>query len=314
MNTSRSLSDRISSLLSTTETVDSEEHHSPESPRRLRLPSSAPIEVIIDSSHHSRTASSSTTSKHSSPAGNDVDVSACKSSSSNNVHSTNGALNDAKICHNAAEHKNDNSHESKTTTGEYIINTNFNDDEDDDVADDQSLGDHLALHNIDSDKSVGSADRSAGMPTQVHVAAPRRSSCTGAYMRNTYGTRSNPSLSSFAHYIVMSSSMSSLRSLNLRDDGSSSTGAPTAAGGMPRRGRRPSIRRRHSIASAISTANLSAEERLEQNSIDSLPYSRRGSLSSVVTEIHPLSIGEDFVMSDSESDDDDGSIDSDDGF
>ena len=309
MNTSRSFN-RISSLLSTSETVESEEHHSPESLRRLRLPSTAPIEVIIDSSHHSRTASSSTTSKHNSAAEIDVDISACKSSSSNNVHSTNGALNDAKICHNAAEHKNDNSHESKTTTGEYIINTN--DDEDDDVADDQSLGDHLALHNIDSDKSVGSADRSAGVPTQVHVAAQRRSSCTGAYMRNTYGTRSNPSLSSSAHYIVMSPSMSSLRSLNLRDDGSSSTGAPTAKVEMPRRGRRPSIRRRHSIASAISTANLSAEERLEQNSIDSLPYSRRGSLSSVVTEIHPLSIGEDFVMSDSESDDD--SIDSDDGF
>ena len=240
-----------------------------------------------------------------------------------NDHRTNAPNDDDNICNGAPEHNKGNPRESYArieTEAGYVMNTNFNDHDDDD--DEKSLGDVLALHTIDSDKSVGSANRgagtttgtSSGMSDQVHVAAPRRSSYTGAYMANAHATRSNPSISSSAHYVAMSSSMSSLRSLTLRDDGSAAHNS-MASGISRRAGRRPSLRRRHSIASAISTANLSAEERLEQNSIDSLPYSRRGSLSSVVTEIHPLSIGEDFVLSDSESESDDDSIDdSDNGF
>jgi len=131
--------------------------------------------------------------------------------------------------------------------------------------------------------------------------APGRTSHTDeACMRDADGEGSSPLMSSSSALDgAMSSAMSSLRSLTL----------PNGSSPVGRAGRRPSIRRRHSIASSIasacSTANLSAEE-------DSLPQSRRGSLSSIITEVHPLSIGEELFLSDSDSDSNDDSTDSED--
>jgi len=125
-------------------------------------------------------------------------------------------------------------------------------------------------------------------------ASSRTSRTDEACMRDADGAGSSPSLPSSSTLDgAMSSAMSSFRSLTL----------PNGSSPVGRAGRRPSIRRRHSIASASSTSNLSTEE-------DSLPQSRRGSLSSIITEVHPLSIGEELFLSDSDSDSNDGMTDS----
>ena len=102
-----------------------------------------------------------------------------------------------------------------------------------------------------------------------------------------------------------------LGSLNAAEQEGSSTSRRSS---LVQQGRRPSLRRRHSIC-YYSVPSSSGEEEFSSSSINTnanrratlSTCDRRESLSSIITEVHPFSVGVDWLSDsdDSDSDDDD---------
>ena len=92
------------------------------------------------------------------------------------------------------------------------------------------------------------------------------------------------------------------RSLNASDQEGISTSRRSS---LVQQGRRPSLRRRHSIC-YYSAPSSAGEEESSSRSTSNLACDRRESFSSIITEVHSFAVGVDWLSDsdDSESDDD----------